>query len=230
MSPNDIPTFVAYHRAGGLTADDFAAMDDQATEIATLDGITKAGVLTPNSAKDLQGQGANVPDLVSADGEVAYVYFTFNLGKEGWNKIADPIEKIHTLTKIDGVDVYVGGFGGQAYDFTQSFSGSHITLLLITFGVVVLILLFTYRSPVLWILPILGAVVANFVATGVVYLLARYANLTVNDQSQYILSILVIGAGTDYALLLIARYREELRRHEDRHEAMAFALHRATPA
>ena len=65
---------------------------------------------------------------------------------------------------------------------------------------------------------------------GVVYLLAKYADLTVNDQSQYILSILVIGAGTDYALLLVARYREELRRHEDRHEAMAFALHRATPA
>ncbi len=64
---------------------------------------------------------------------------------------------------------------------------------------------------------------------GVVYLLAKYADLTVNDQSQYILSILVIGAGTDYALLLVARYREELRRHEDRHEAMAFALHRATP-
>src|SRR6478735_9235475 len=59
---------------------------------------------------------------------------------------------------------------------------------------------------------------------GQVYLLAKYADLTVNGQSQAILSILVIGAGTDYALLLVARYREELRRHEDRHEAMAFAL------
>src|ERR671920_1897910 len=67
-------------------------------------------------------------------------------------------------------------------------------------------------------------------AGGVVYLLAKYAGLVVNDQSQYILSILVIGAGTDYALLLVARYREELRRHADRHEAMAFALHRAAPA
>ena len=63
-----------------------------------------------------------------------------------------------------------------------------------------------------------------------VYLLAKYADLTVNGQSQAIMSILVIGAGTDYALLLVARYREELRRHEDRHEAMAFALHRAAPA
>ena len=70
----------------------------------------------------------------------------------------------------------------------------------------------------------------QFIATGLVYLLAKYADLTVNGQSQAILSILVIGAGTDYALLLVARYREELRRHEDRHEAMAFALHRAAPA
>jgi len=73
-------------------------------------------------------------------------------------------------------------------------------------------------------------VVANTIATGLVYLLAKNAGLTVNGQSQAILSILVIGAGTDYALLLVARYREELRRHEDRHEAMAFALHRAAPA
>ena len=63
-----------------------------------------------------------------------------------------------------------------------------------------------------------------------IYLLAKYAGLTVNGQSQGILTVLVFGAGTDYALLLVARYREELRRHEDRHEAMAFALHRAAPA
>ena len=95
---------------------------------------------------------------------------------------------------------------------------------------VVVLLLVTYRSAYLWLLPIVCAVVANTIATGVVYLLAKYADLTVNGQSQAILSILVIGAGTDYALLLVARYREELRRHEDRHEAMAFALHRAAPA
>ena len=94
----------------------------------------------------------------------------------------------------------------------------------------ILILLVTYRSPVLWVLPIFGAVVALMVAEGLIYFLAKYADLTVNGQSYAILTILVIGAGTDYALLLVARYREELRRHEDRHEAMAFALHRAAPA
>ena len=63
-----------------------------------------------------------------------------------------------------------------------------------------------------------------------IYLLAEHAGLAVNGQSAGILTVLVFGAGTDYALLLVARYREELRRHEDRHEAMAFALHRAGPA
>src|SRR4029079_12504367 len=85
-------------------------------------------------------------------------------------------------------------------------------------------------SPVLWILPIFSVVVSLSCSLGLIYFLAKYADLTVNGQSQAIVSILVIGAGTDSALLLVARYREELRRHEDRHEAMAFALHRATPA
>jgi putative drug exporter of the RND superfamily len=91
-------------------------------------------------------------------------------------------------------------------------------------------LLLTYRSPILWLLPVLSAGFALFAAQGVIYLLARYADLSVNGQSAGILTVLVFGAGTDYALLLVARYREELRRHKDRHEAMAFALHRAGPA
>ena len=75
--------------------------------------------------------------------------------------------------------------------------------------------------------PIFSAGVALISSQALIYFLARYADLTVNGQSSAILTILVIGAGTDYALLLVARYREELRRHADRHEAMAFALHRA---
>src|SRR6266511_3078545 len=67
-------------------------------------------------------------------------------------------------------------------------------------------------------------------AQAVIYLLAKHAGLTVNGQSAFILTVLVFGAGTDYALLLTARYREELRRHADRHQAMAVALGRAGPA
>ena len=221
VDPNDIPTLVVYHRDGGLTEADLAAIEEQGSEIADLDGVTDAGALTPGTA----------PQLKSQDRDVAYTYFTFNFGKDGWNKLEDPIKDIKKITKIDGVDVHIGGYGGQAYDFISSFGNSHIALLVITFLVVIAILLLTYRSAFLWILPILSAgLFANTLAGGAVYLMAKYAGLVVNDQSQYILSILVIGAGTDYALLLVARYREELRRHDDRHEAMAVALHRAAPA
>jgi putative drug exporter of the RND superfamily len=97
-------------------------------------------------------------------------------------------------------------------------------------AVVIILLLLTYRSPILWLLPILSAGVALTVAQAVIYLLTQHASLTVNGQSEGILVVLVIGASTDYALLLIARYREELRRHTDRHAAMAVALRRAGPA
>ena len=126
--------------------------------------------------------------------------------------------------------MHLAGYGGQAADSAEAFEGIDTNLILITLLVVIVILLLTYRSPILWLLPIISAVFAYMTSAGVVYLLAKYADLTVNGQSQAILGILVIGAGTDYALLLVARYREELRRHEDRHEAMAFALHRAAPA
>jgi len=227
---NDIPTLIVYHRSSGLTETDFNAMDEQATKIAMIDGVTSQGVLTPNGAKALQEQGLNAPGLISADGEVAYSYLVFNFGKGGWNSVPEPVKEIRSIAKIDGVDVYVGGYGGQAADFADSFEGSHANLLMISFLVVILILLITYRSALLWLLPILGAAVSYQLAGGVVYLLAKYTDMVVNDQSQYILGILVIGAGTDYALLLVARYREELRRHADRHEAMAVALHRSAPA
>ena len=122
------------------------------------------------------------------------------------------------------------GPGGFSADSQEAFAGIDGKLLYSAAAVVIVILLLTYRSPVLWLLPLLSAGVALFAAQAVIYVLATQANLTVNAQSAGILTVLVFGAGTDYALLLIARYREELRRHEDRHEAMAFALHRSGPA
>lgn len=227
---NAIPTIVVYHRDGGLTDADLAAIEDQAVEIATLDGVAEAkpgrppSVISPATAEQV-----GFP-AVSQDGQVAQTSVTFDLGAEGWNKMPGIADDLRDIATLDGVDVYVAGAGGQAADSAEAFGGIDTTLLAGTLGVVILILLFTYRSPVLWILPIFSAVVALFVSQALIYFLAKYADLTVNGQSYAILTILVIGAGTDYALLLVARYREELRRHEDRHEAMAFALHRAAPA
>lgn len=227
VDPNDIPTLVVYYRSGGLTEADRAAIDEQAGELADVKGVVAQTVLTPGAA-------AQLPDLpfqlTSDDGEVAVSSLTFNFGSDGWNAIPDAVDQVRDITEIPGVTVHLAGYGGQAADSAEAFEGIDTTLIGITLLVVIVLLLFTYRSPVLWVLPIVSVMVAYSVSGGVVYLLAKYAGLTVNGQSQAILGILVIGAGTDYALLLVARYREELRRHDDRHEAMAFALHRAAPA
>ncbi len=129
-----------------------------------------------------------------------------------------------------GLSMHITGPVGYAADSSEAFSGIDGKLLYSAMAVVIVILLITYRSPVLWIVPVVSAGTALFVAQGVIYFLADGDTLTVNAQSSGILTVIVFGAGTDYALLLVARYREELRRHDDRHEAMAVALHRAGPA
>ena len=166
----------------------------------------------------------------SADGQALQTLVPVNFGTGGWNDLARRRQLRATATAGDpGLAVHITGPGGVGADQAKAFAGIDGTLLLGHLGVVILLLLLTYRSPVLWLLPLISARHRADHRGGVVYLLAKHAGLTVNAQSAGILIVLVLGAGTDYALLLIARYREELRRHEDRHEAMAFALHRAGP-
>jgi RND superfamily putative drug exporter len=215
QDPNAIPTVVVYERQGGLTAEDEATALAQVKELQEIDGV----------------EGEVIPPQKSDDGEAMQTLVTFNFGENGWNDMPDAVDAIRDIAKEgDGLNVHVAGAGGQAADSAEAFEGIDTTLLYAAGLVVIVILLLTYRSPVLWILPIFSVVVALFASQALIYFLAKNFDLTVNGQSQSILTVLVFGAGTDYALLLIARYREELRRHEDRHEAMAFALHRATPA
>ena len=211
---DDIPTVVAYQKDSGLTPTDLAALRQQAGRFAGIDGVA----------------GQVVGPIPSADGTAAQTLVTFNFGQNGWNSLPGAAEELRSIADLDGGQLYITGRGGQAADQVEVFSGSDVKLLLATLAIVILILLFTYRSPILWLLPIFCSLVALAASNALVYALAKHAGLTVNGQSAFILTVLVIGAGTDYALLLAARYREELRRHEDRHEAMGFALHRASPA
>ncbi|MFN8193439.1 MAG: MMPL family transporter [Nocardioidaceae bacterium] len=213
--PNAISTVVAYERASGLTEDDLAAAQAQVAQLKNLKGVT----------------GEVIGPIPSPDGQAAQTVVTFDLGKNGYQDMPDIVDQIEKIAPSgDGLTVYVTGQGGQAADQAEVFGGIDTTLLFATVGVVIVILLFTYRSPILWLLPVMSAGAALMIAQGVIYFLAKNFDLTVNGQSQGILTVLVFGAGTDYALLLVARYREELRRHDNRHEAMAFALHRAAPA
>jgi putative drug exporter of the RND superfamily len=214
--PDTIPAVVVYERTDGLTAEDNAAIAEDARVFAEF--------------PDLDGEV--VGPIPAEDGQAAQLVVPLNVGAGGWEALAPLVDDMRAelADSPDGLETYVTGPAGNAADSAEAFAGIDSTLLFAALGVVILILLFTYRSPVLWILPIFSAVVALLCSQALIYLLARYADLTVNAQSASILTVLVVGAGTDYALLLVARYREELRLHADRHEAMTEAVHRAGPA
>ncbi|WP_035812665.1 MMPL family transporter [Jiangella gansuensis] len=212
----EVPAIIVYERPGGITPDDQAKAAADAERFGTLDAVT----------------GQVMGPIPSEDGEALQIIAQVDPGDGGWFELGETVDAMGGIVSDgpDGLTAYVAGPAGVAADFAEAFEGIDSTLLYAAMTVVIVILLVSYRSPVLWIIPVFSAFTALTAAQAVVYLLAEYADVTVNGQTAGILLVLVFGASTDYALLLIARYREELRRHEDRHEAMAFALHRAGPA
>jgi RND superfamily putative drug exporter len=217
QSPNIFPAVVVYQRASGLTGADRAKAAADARSFAGLGGV---------------GDGQVAGPIPSADGKAIQTIVSVNLGTRGWDRAASAADSIRAITQshANGLASHITGPLGNAADSSKVFKGIDSTLLYATLAVVIVILLITYRSPVLWLLPVISAGVALITAEAVVYLLAAHAGLTVNAQSAGILLVLVFGASTDYALLIVARYREELRRHDRRHLAMAEALRRAGPA
>jgi putative drug exporter of the RND superfamily len=235
QSENTLRTTVIYERSGGLTDADLAKIDADLQTFSAYDGQTLNEIVgedLPDGDTKVVYDGETAGPIVSDDQEAAQIQLPINAGKDGWLLMPDLVDHIRDVaaTDADGMVTHVSGQGGFAADQADAFSNIDGLLLVAALGVVIVILLFTYRSPILWLFPVICAVFAMLNAQGVVYLLAKYGGLTVNAQTIGILTVLVLGAGTDYALLLVARYREELRRHHDRHEAMAEALHRAGPA
>jgi putative drug exporter of the RND superfamily len=202
QDPNELTTVIVYERPEGLTKGDLAKATADARSFADFEGV------------DGKVQGP----FPSQDGQALQTVVPLNLGSNGWEKAVDIVDDMRSTANSgdEGLTAYITGPGGMAADSGAAFKGIDGTLLFSTIGV--------------WLLPVISAGVALTVAEAVIYLLAKNAGLVVNAQSAGILTVLVFGAGTDYALLLVARYREELRRHHDRHEAMAVALHRAGPA
>jgi len=146
---------------------------------------------------------------------------------------AERIAEIRALVTEDapnGINAYVTGPEGFQVDLAGVFAGADFTLLLATVLIVIFLLLVTYRSPILWIVPLLVVGTADGMAGQIGRNVAAFFNITADGSITGILSVLVFGAGTNYALLLIARYKEELLTIEDRHEAMAKAVKGAGPA
>jgi putative drug exporter of the RND superfamily len=220
-------TVIVYRRDGGLTATDRRAIAD---DVAQLNRITRRfSNSTPfGNPSDPR---APVPYEISQDGTTALVANQLTGTGEG-DDILDPVDAYRSAVsedRSDGLQVKVAGPAGISADAIKVFEGINGTLVGAAFLLVIVLLILIYRSPIFWFFPILAVAFAEITARGIGWALTE-AGVTVNGQSSAILSVLVIGAGTDYALLLVARYREELRRHEDKHEAMALALRRAGPA
>ena len=208
---------IVYERASGITATDRAKATADTRTLAGVDGVT----------------GPIVGPLASRDGQALQTVVQISTaGPAAWTKLPARMDAIRQVARAGdaGLSVYLAGPASYDYDSAKAFGGIDHALLFATIVVVILILFLAYRSPLLWLLPVISAGVALVSAEAVIYLLAKSGQIVVNAQSAGILTILVFGVGTDYALLLVARYREELRRHADRHQAMAVAMRRAGPA
>lgn len=210
-----LPAIAIYDRPEGITPADMTKARADAEAFAGLENVVG------------QPQGP----LKAQDGKAIQTVVQVHTDKKGWEGIGKVVDAMTRVGEENagGLGFHVTGPAGYASDSIKAFSGGG-GLTTITASVVVVILLLTYRSPLLPLLSLLTAGGALVTSEAVIYLLAKNAGLTVNKQTGFILTVLVFGAATDYALLLTSRYREELRRHEDRHEAMAEALHRSSPA
>ncbi len=206
-----IPAVVIYHRDAGLTDDDLARAE------------TDHQALTERySYLDLS------PVIESEDGNAAM--FAVPL-REAGDEFFDEIPEIRDLvSQSGGLDVQVTGPAGFFVDSVEVFDGIETTLLIVSASVVAVLLLVIYRSPFLWAVPLLVVGFAHQTSSAMIYGFVQQFGMTANSQNTGLLPVLVFGVGTDYALLLIARYREELRRHLDTHVAMASAIRRAFPA
>ena len=177
-------------------------------------------------------EGEQVFPAFSEDGEAALIGVPLS-GTADQEQVVETVEELRAEVDQglpDGLDAQVTGGPAFAVDLAGVFDGADVTLLVATASVVALLLLITYRSPWLWLVPLAVVGVADQVAITVVALGTKVLPFATDGASVGITSVLVFGAGTNYALLLIARYREELRLRQDRFDAMRHAVGRAAPA
>ena len=243
------PAVIVYYRESGLTpadADriqrDVARMTKRRFPGVVRDGAKAAGggaqVRRPNGcagpATTVPGQPSAyrpfVGPVCSADGRAAIVTAYIRGNGQG-DTILDPVDHWRDLVSDPGggLEVKITGGAGYSADAIKVFEGINGTLLLAAVSLVIVLLILIYRSPIFLFVPLTAVIFAEILARSLGYGLSELG-VTINSQSSSIMSVLVLGAGTDYALLIVARYREELHHRLDRHEAMAAAMSSAGPA
>jgi RND superfamily putative drug exporter len=225
-STDSLPYFVVIERPSGLGPADFAAVKKYVAGISSLPFEVKGYSLGPYLASppttvlpSQDGKALLVPVLLDAK-KAADTIGTSSPLFEGAKALRSSAA---TTLSPSGLVVYVTGPGGVLADFVTAFGGIDGILLFVALGVVFFILLVVYRSPILPVAVLMTAIFGLAIAAMVIYPLAKNGTLALNGQSQGILSILVVGAATDYSLLLVSRYREELHEHPSKWAAMAVA-------
>jgi RND superfamily putative drug exporter len=219
-------TVLIYRRPGGLTQADrtlIAADARAASQIPMVAGPLPAflpgpgGVLKP------------APQQVSSDGTTAFTLVGLAPGKAA--KVADAVKDLRALDKgfAPGLTYHVTGSAVFFTDINNAVESSDVLLVGVTVLLVLALLLWIYRSPLLALIPLFIVIVSYVVASGVIDILARHG-LRVDSTATSLLLVLMFGAGTDYCLLLTARYKEDLRRIEDGGAALRHAIPRAVPA
>jgi RND superfamily putative drug exporter len=171
-----------------------------------------------------------VGPVCSTDGKAAIITAYIKAEGEG-ERIVDPVKywRDQITDEEGGLEAKITGGAGFSADAIEVFEGINGTLLLAAVSLVIFLLILIYRSPMFFFIPLTAVIFAEILSRSIGYGVSEFG-VTINGQSSSIMSVLVLGAGTDYALLLVARYREELHHTTDRHEAMRTALASAGPA
>ena len=210
-----------YRRDGGLRPADREKVQEDAREIAEVEGVGQ--VAAPFSL-------ASPPGLVSRDASVAFTAIPL-LPRQSEAR-TEAIEEIRTITGegSGGLAIRTTGPAALQSDLTTTLESTDAALLFATAGLVLFLLVVIYRSPLIALIPLLVVAVSYTVATGVIRLLAGSLDETIDRTAITLLAVLMFGAGTDYCLLLVARYSSDLREHDDKHVAIREAYSRAAPA
>ncbi|HST68439.1 MAG TPA: MMPL family transporter [Solirubrobacterales bacterium] len=253
------PTVIVFRRDSGLTAADFRTIEEDVGKMtekrypgvipdgetaasggqerkaeATAPGDKPSGNGCGSPTTEVPGQAADyapfVGPICSADGKEAIVTSYINAEGEA-ELITDPVQdwRDQVSGERDGLEVKITGGGGFSTDAIEVFESLNGTLLLAAVSLVIFLLICIYRSPIFLFIPLIAVMFAETLSRSIGYGVSELG-VTINGQSSSIMSVLVLGAGTDYALLLVARYREELHKTADKHEAMQTALASAGPA
>jgi RND superfamily putative drug exporter len=253
------PAVIVFRRESGLTPADRATLLEDVKKMTSErfpgvvpDGVTAAaggkhqdtqetsegsndlppGCGTPTST--IPGQPADyapfVGPICSKDGKAAIVTAYIKGNGEG-ERILDPVKfwREEISDPGGGLEVKITGGAGFSADAIEVFEGINGTLLLAALSLVIFLLIVIYRSPMFLFIPLIAVIFSEILSRSIGYGVSELG-VTINGQSSSIMSVLVLGAGTDYALLLVARYREELHHTTDKYQAMRTALESAGPA